>query len=98
MNIKKMLKQAQAMQTKLQEEVQEMTLEGSAGGGMVTIVMRGTKEVTEVRISPDVIDPEDPEMLQDLIVAAFNDVARKIDEAVQEKMGGMGAGLGIPGL
>ncbi len=86
------------MQTKLQEEVQEMTLEGSAGGGMVTIVMRGTKEVTGVRISPDVIDPEDPEMLQDLIVAAFNDVARKIDEAVQEKMGGMGAGLGIPGL
>jgi DNA-binding YbaB/EbfC family protein len=97
-NIKKMLKQAQAMQTKLQEEVQEMTLEGSAGGGMVTIVMRGTKEVTEVRVSPEVIDPEDPEMLQDLILAAFNDVARKIDDAVQEKMGGMGAGLGIPGL
>jgi DNA-binding YbaB/EbfC family protein len=97
-NIKKMLKQAQAMQEKLQQEVNEMSCEGTAGGGMVTVVMRGTKEVTEVRITPEVIDPEDPEMLQDLVLAAFNDACRKVDDAVQEKMGGMGAGLGLPGL
>ena len=98
MNIKKMLKQAQAMQEKLQHEVGDLTREGTAGGGMVTIVIRGTKEVTEVRIARDVIDPDDPEMLQDLVLAAFNDACRKVDEAVQEKMGGLGAGLGLPGL
>ena len=98
MNLKKMMKQAQEMQKKFQDEMAEMTQEGSAGGGMVNVVMRGTKEVTEIRISPEVVDPEDVEMLQDLVLAAVNDASHKIDEAMQQKMGGMGAGLGIPGL
>lgn len=98
MNIKKMMKQAQAMQEKLQREIAEMSMEGSAGGGMVTVVMSGSKEISEVKIAPEAVDPDDVEMLQDLVQAAFNDAARKVDEAVQEKMGGLGAGLGIPGL
>ena len=98
MNLKKMMKQAQEMQQRVQEELAAMTQEGTAGGGMVTVVMRGTKEVMEVRISRDVVDPDDVEMLQDLIVAAVAEATRKVDEALQEKMGGLGAGLGIPGL
>lgn len=98
MNLQKMMQQAQQMQEKLQREIAEMTCEGSAGGGMVTLTMSGNKEVSSVRIAPEVIDPEDPEMLQDLIVAAFNDAARKVDEQVQEKVGGLGSGLGLPGL
>ena len=98
MNLKKMMKQAQEMQAQVQQQMSEMTQEGTAGGGMVTVLMRGTKEVTEVRISSDVVDPDDVEMLQDLIVAAVAEATRKVDEALQEKMGGLGAGLGIPGL
>jgi DNA-binding YbaB/EbfC family protein len=97
-NLKKMMKQAQEMQAQVQQQMSEMTQEGTAGGGMVTVVMRGTKEVMEVRISRDVVDPDDVEMLQDLIVAAVAEATRKVDEALQEKMGGLGAGLGIPGL
>ena len=98
MNIKKMMKQAQQMQEKMQNEIAELSVEGSAGGGMVTVVMSGNKEIGEVRISPEAVDPDDVEMLQDLVQAAFNDASRKVDETVQEKMGGLGAGLGIPGL
>ena len=98
MNLKKMMKQAQEMQQRVQQEMTEMNQEGTSGGGMVTVVMRGTKEVTEVRISRDVVDPDDVEMLQDLIIAAMNDASRRIDEALQEKMGGLGAGLGLPGI
>ncbi len=98
MNLKKMMKQAQEMQAQVQQQMSEMTQEGTAGGGMVTVVMRGTKELVEVRISRDVVDPDDVEMLQDLIVAAVAEANRKVDEALQEKMGGLGAGLGIPGL
>ncbi len=98
MNLKKMMKQAQEMQKRVQEEMTELNREGTSGGGMVTVAMRGTKEVTELRISPDVVDPEDVEMLQDLVIAAINDASRKIDEALQERMGGMGASLGLPGL
>jgi len=97
-NIKKMMKQAQQMQEKLQREIAELTVEGSAGGGMVTVVMSGNKEIGEVRIAREAVDPDDVEMLQDLVQAAFNDASRKVDETVQEKMGGLGAGLGIPGL
>jgi hypothetical protein len=96
-NIKKMMKQAQQMQERLQREVAELTCEGSAGGGMVTVQMRGTKEVTQVRIAPEVIDPGDPEMLQDLILAALHEAGRKVDAQLQEKMGDLGPGLGLPG-
>ena len=98
MNIKKMLKQAQEMQKKLQQEVEEMTVESSAGGGMVNITMRGNKELLSVEIDPEAVDPEDVEMLQDLIMAAVNEASRKVDEAVQEQMGNMTGGMGFPGL
>ncbi len=98
MNIKKMLKQAQEMQKKLQQEVEEMTVESSAGGGMVNVTMRGNKELLSVEIDPEAVDPEDVEMLQDLIMAAVNEASRKVDEAVQEQMGNMTGGMGFPGL
>ena len=98
MNIKKMMKQAQEMQHRFQQEMEEMTCEGSAGGGMVAVVMRGTKEVVEVRLAREVVDPDDLEMLQDLVVAAVNEAGRKVDEAVQQRMGSLGAGLGPPGM
>jgi DNA-binding YbaB/EbfC family protein len=95
-NIKKMLKQAQEMQAKLQQEVEEMTVEATAGGGMVTVTMRGNKEVLGVSIDPEAVDPDDLEMLQDLIMAAVNEAGRKVDEALQEKMGSMTGGMGLP--
>lgn len=98
MNIKKMLKQAQEMQKKLQQEVEEMTVEATSGGGMVTVTMRGNKEILSVKIDPEAVDPEDIEMLQDLITAAVNEAGRKVDEAVQEQMGSLTGGMGLPGL
>ena len=98
MNIQKMMKQAQQMQEKLQRELAETEVEATAGGGMVTVVMNGQKQLRRVTIDPEVVVPEDVEMLQDLIVAAINDAQRKVDEAVAGKMGGMMGGLNIPGL
>ena len=96
MNIQKLMKQAQQMQDKMQRELSELEVEASVGGGMVTLKMSGHKALLAVTIDPEVMDPEDPGMLQDLIVAAVNDASRKVDEAMGEKMGGMG--MGIPGL
>jgi len=97
-NLQKMLKKAQEMQEKLQRETAEMRVEGSSGGGMVTIVLDGTKNVISIKIDPEVINKEDVEMLQDLIIAAFNDANSKVDEVLSEKLGGLNAGLKIPGL
>jgi DNA-binding YbaB/EbfC family protein len=96
MNIQKLMKQARQMQEKMERELADLKVESSVGGGMLKVTMSGTKEVLGVRIDPEVIDPEDPGMLQDLIVAAVNDAGRKVDEAMREKVGGLG--LGIPGL
>ena len=96
MNIRQLMKQAQEMQEKLQSELGALIVEASVGGGMVTMKMNGHKELLSVVIEPDVADPEDTAMLQDLIVAAVNDASRKVDEEMREKMGGMTAGL--PGL
>ncbi|MBN2135912.1 MAG: YbaB/EbfC family nucleoid-associated protein [Acidobacteria bacterium] len=100
MNIKKMMEQAQQMQQKIQEETAALQIEASSGGGMVTAVVSGNKELLELRLEPDVVNPDDVEMLQDLIIAAVNEASRKADEALQEKLGGMmgGMGLNIPGL
>ncbi len=97
-NIQKMMKQAKEMQEQLQREMAEMKIEGSSGGGMVTVVLDGTKSLISLTINPEVVDKDDTEMLQDLIVAAFNDASTKVDEALSEKMGAFGAGLKIPGL
>jgi len=98
MNINKLMKQAQQMQERMQRELQALEVEATAGGGMVTVRMNGHKELLGVTIDPEVLDPQDPEMLQDLVVAAVNEAARKVEEAMQEKMGGLAGGLGMPGM
>ena len=89
MNIQQMMKQAQQMQERMQKEMAELKVEGNAGGGMVTVVVNGTKQLQSLKIDPEVVSKEDVEMLQDLIVAAINDAHRKADEALSEKMGGL---------
>jgi DNA-binding YbaB/EbfC family protein len=98
MNIQQMMKQAQQMQERMQKEMADLKVEGNAGGGMVTVVMNGAKQVHSLTIDPEVVSKDDVEMLQDLIVAAINDAHRKADEAMSQKMGGMMGGLKIPGL
>lgn len=98
MNIQQMMKQAQQMQERLQQELAATEVEATAGGGMVTVVMSGQKQVKRLAIDPEVVNADDVEMLQDLIVAAINDAQRKVDETVAGKMGGMMGGLKIPGL
>ena len=98
MNIQQMMKQAQQMQEKLQKQMAEMKMEATAGGGMVTVVMSGAKQLLSLKIDPEAVSKEDVEMLQDLILAAVNDAQRKVDEALQQQMGGMMGGLKIPGL
>jgi DNA-binding YbaB/EbfC family protein len=97
-NLQKMLKNAKQMQEKLQKELAEMRVEGSSGGGMVAVVLDGTKSLISLRIDPEVVNKEDVEMLQDLIIAAFNDAGSKVDESLSEKLGSLGAGFKIPGL
>jgi len=97
-NLQKMLKTAKEMQEKLQQELAELRLEGSSGGGMVTITLDGQKNLISIRIDPEVVSKEELEMLQDLIVAAFNDAVAKVDEHLSQKLSGLGGGLKIPGL
>ncbi len=95
------MKQAQKLQAQLgriQEEMAEKTTEASSGGGMVTVVINGRQEVLSVTIDPEVVNPQDVEMLQDLIVAAFNEAIRKSQEMVGEEMKKITGGLSIPGL
>jgi nucleoid-associated protein EbfC len=96
MNIQKMMAQAQAMQSKMQQELEALRLEASAGGGMVTVEMSGTKEILGVRIDPACVDPKDVETLQDLILAASREAARRVDEAVQKKTASLLGGM-VPG-
>jgi hypothetical protein len=98
MNIQKMMQQAQQMQENLQKQLREATVEATAGGGMVTVVMNGVKEIQSLRIDPEVVSAEDVEMLQDLIVAAVSDAQRRADEIASQRMGGMMGGLKLPGL
>ena len=98
MNIQQMMKQAQQMQERLQKQMAEMKVEATAGGGMVTVVMSGGKQLMSLKIDPEAVSKDDVEMLQDLILAAVNDAQRKVDEALQQQMGGMMGGLKIPGL
>jgi len=98
MNIQQMMKQAQQMQEKMQKEMAGLKVEGNAGGGMVTVVVNGAKQLQSLKIDPEVVSKDDVEMLQDLIVAAINDAHRKADEEMSQKMGGMMGGLKIPGL
>ncbi len=93
-NMQAMMKQAEQMQKKMQEEIALIRVEATAGGGMVTVKMDGKKNVTAVKIDPEVAG--DVEMLQDMVMAAFNEAGKKVDEATQEKMGGLLGGMGLP--
>jgi len=97
-NIQAMMKQAQEMQERLQKQMAGMRVEATAGGGMVTVVVNGTKQVQSVTIDPEVVSKDDVEMLQDMIVAAVNDAGRKVDEQLSQSMSGLMGGLKIPGL
>ena len=98
MNIQQMMKQAQQMQERLQKQMAEMKVEATAGGGMVTVVMSGSKQLLSLKIDPEAVSKDDVEMLQDLILAALNDAYRKADEEMSKQMGGMMGGMKIPGL
>ena len=98
MNIQSMMQQAKEMQERLQKQMAELRVEATAGGGMVTVVVNGTKQLQSIAIDPEVISKDDVEMLQDLIVAAVNDANRKVDEQLGQSMSGLMGGLKIPGL
>ncbi len=97
----KMLKQAQQMQARLvrvQEEMAQMEVEGSAGGGMVKAVVTGNKDLVSISINPDVVDQDDVQMLEDLVVAAVRQAVEKAEAAGQQKMSAVTGGMNIPGL
>ncbi len=99
-NMNNMIKQAQKMQKdmmKVQEELEQRQIETSAGGGAVTVVVTGKKELVSINIKPEVVDPEDVEMLEDLILAAVNEAIRKAEEMVSGEMSKLTGGLGLPG-
>jgi DNA-binding YbaB/EbfC family protein len=98
MDLQKMLKSAKEMQDKLQKEMAEMKVEGTSGGGMVTVVLDGQKHLLSIRFEPEVVNKDEIDMLQDLTIAAFNDAAAKVDEALSRKLGGLTGGLKIPGI
>jgi len=98
MDLQAMMRQAQQMQERLQKQMAEMTIEATAGGGMVTVVVNGHKQLLRITIDPEVVNKDDIAMLQDLIVAAVNDAERRVDEALASRMQGLMGGLGIPGL
>lgn len=89
LNIQQMMKQAQSMQEKMQKEMQELRVEASSGGGVVTVQMQGNHEILSLRIDPEAVKEGDVEMLQDMILAAINEANRKVDEAMKGKLGGM---------
>jgi DNA-binding YbaB/EbfC family protein len=93
MNIQKLMRQAQQMQERVQREMAELVVEAAAGGGMVAVKMNGHKHLLEVVIDREVLDPEDPGMLSDLVLAAVNEAARKVDEALSTRLGGAAGGL-----
>lgn len=93
-----MMKQAQQMQERLQQQMTDMRIEATAGGGMVTVAVNGHKQVLSLKLDPDAVSKDDVGMLQDLIVAALNDAHRKVDEALASQMQGLMGGLGLPGL
>nr|WP_201716970.1 YbaB/EbfC family nucleoid-associated protein [Rossellomorea arthrocnemi] len=100
-NMQNMMKQMQKMQKKMaeaQEELGEKQIEGTAGGGMVTVIVSGHKQVVDVKINEEAVDPDDVEMLQDLVLAATNDALKKADELTNSTMGQFTKGMNLPGM
>jgi nucleoid-associated protein EbfC len=95
-SMRQLMKQAQEMQERLQRELNDLVVEASVGGGMVTVKMSGHKQVVGIKIDPEAMDKDDPSMLEDLIVAAINEAGRKVEETMQGRMGAMASSL--PGL
>jgi len=98
MNILEVMQQARQMQEQLQKRMSDLRVEATAGGGMVTVVVNGAKQVQSIRLDPEVVSKDEIEMLQDLIAAAINDASRKVDEQLGQSMSGLLGGLKIPGL
>lgn len=98
MDMRFLMKQAQAMQQKLLDAQQNLRAEGTAGGALVKVTLNGAKELVSLSIAKEAMDPEDPSMLEDLILAAFKDAQKKAEDAMATATGGMTGGLNIPGL
>jgi DNA-binding YbaB/EbfC family protein len=101
MDVNKMMQQVQQMQAemaKAQEELANETVESSAGGGMVTVKANGAGEIVEIKIAAEAIDPDDPELLSDMVLAAVNEALRSANTLAQTRLGGLAGGLGLPGL
>jgi len=97
-DLQKMAREMQANMAKAQEELAAATVEGTAGGGAVVVVLTGTQDIKSIRIQKDAVDPEDVETLQDLVVAAFTDALKKSRELAGQRLGGVTGGLKIPGM
>jgi DNA-binding YbaB/EbfC family protein len=98
MNILEVMQQARQVQEQLQKRMADLRVDASAGGGMVTVVVNGAKQVQSITIDPTIVSKDDVEMLQDLIAAAVNEASRKVDEQLGQSMSGLLGGLKIPGL
>ena len=97
-SMQKLMKQAQEMQERLKQQMAGMRVEATAGGGMVTVVVSGDKQLQSIKIDPEVVSKDDLEMLQDLLIAAINDAHRKVDDQLGQQMQGLMGGLKIPGF
>ena len=95
---RKLMKQLQQAQERIQQEIAALAVEATAGGGMVRVTMNGEKQLLSLTLDPEAVNKDDVEMLQDLVLAAVNEAARKVDAAVKEKIGGLAGGMKIPGL
>jgi nucleoid-associated protein EbfC len=95
---RKMMKQLQQAQERLQTEIAAIVVEASSGGGVVKVEMNGEKQLKSLRIDPEVVKPDDVEMLQDLVLTAVNEATRKVEATVQEKVGALTGGLKLPGM
>lgn len=95
-NIRNLMKQAEEMQERMRRELADLVVEASVGGGMVSVKMSGHKQVVGVDIDPEILDPDDPALVEDLVLAAVNEAGRKVDESLQERLGALAGG--IPGM
>ena len=95
---RKLMKQLQQAQEHIQAEIAALVIEATSGGGMVKVEMDGQKQLRSLKIDPEVVNKDDVEMLQDLVLAAVNEAGRKVDEAIQEKVGGLTGGMKLPGM
>ena len=101
MDVNKMMQQVQQMQAEMarvQEELANETVDASAGGGMVTVTANGAGEITAIKIAAEAIDPDDPELLSDMVLGAVNEALRSANDLAQTRLGGLTGGLGLPGL